>query len=156
MVYFMKSKSTMESPGEIVARFRMQRGLTLRKLGEAAGIPHSYVSSIEQDHRSPGPKVGLRLAEALAMRKPDKDNFLLAVAEAGKKDRTTQRMRDIPRGLLLALAETLSQHLGKKTVRSCRMAVSGEIGRGATPDFIIEFTDNSRVGVELKIIHAKA
>ena len=44
------------------------RGLSQTELARRAGIPRSYVSRIENNHLTPGPRIAARLAAALGVK----------------------------------------------------------------------------------------
>ena len=89
------------------------------------------------------------------MNQPEKDRFMLAVAQHGERENTTEKSRGISRGFLLLLAEALSRHLGGKEIRSVSLAAHGDPqirinGDTVVPDMIVELDDNSRLAVEIK------
>ena len=49
----------------ILARLRMERGLTQAQLAEMTGFPHQYISRWERGERNPGAKALIKLAAAL-------------------------------------------------------------------------------------------
>jgi transcriptional regulator with XRE-family HTH domain len=54
-----------ESLGRRIAGCRERRGWTQKKLADAADVSVTFISELENDHRSPGAETLLRLADAL-------------------------------------------------------------------------------------------
>jgi len=53
--------------GVPLVRLRRARGLSQTQLAKRAGIPRSYVSRMENDHLTPGPRIAARLAATLGV-----------------------------------------------------------------------------------------
>jgi transcriptional regulator with XRE-family HTH domain len=54
-----------ETFGRRVADCRERRGWTQKKLADVAGVSVTFISELENDHRSPGAETLLRIADAL-------------------------------------------------------------------------------------------
>jgi transcriptional regulator with XRE-family HTH domain len=54
-------------PGNNIRRYRLREGLTLRQLGERAGVSASLISQIENGHTDPSISSLRRIAEALGV-----------------------------------------------------------------------------------------
>lgn len=53
--------------GAQLVRLRKERGWSQSELARLAGIPRSYVSRMENDHLTPGPRIAARLAAAVGV-----------------------------------------------------------------------------------------
>lgn len=90
--------------GEIVLRYRKQRKLTQKQLGELVGISHTYIYNIEKGKNDiPKPEVMARLSQALGV--PELDlvqavGYLQGLLPNGlaREDVETEirRIRDLP------------------------------------------------------------
>lgn len=60
-----RRKQAREALGSRIARLRIERGLSQRKLGELSGISYAYVSRIEGNDRYPSIAILRQLAETL-------------------------------------------------------------------------------------------
>lgn len=66
---FLLRDARFEKPkiGAKLVRLRNARGLSQTQLARRAGIPRSYVSRMENDHLTPGPRIVSRLAAAVGV-----------------------------------------------------------------------------------------
>jgi len=64
-------KPAMGNFGSRVRERRLKLGLTLRELGELAGLSESELSLIERNERSPRFETGMKIAQALGMKAED-------------------------------------------------------------------------------------
>jgi XRE family transcriptional regulator of biofilm formation len=53
--------------GDRLVKYRKERGLSQTELARRAGIPRSYVSRMENNHLTPGPRIAARLAATLGV-----------------------------------------------------------------------------------------
>jgi transcriptional regulator with XRE-family HTH domain len=81
---------------ERLRQVRLARNLTQAQLGEAAGVPASYISDLEQAKASPGIDLVARLAEALDSTVTD----LLAGAAGPASADPRDAIREVLNGLL--------------------------------------------------------
>lgn len=81
------SKHTTDTPtfGSLLKQLREAAGMTLRGLGELAGIPHSVIAAIESNHRSPNLQTAERLADSLKV--ADRSAFLFRAISTTKNQR---------------------------------------------------------------------
>lgn len=66
---FLLRESRLGKPkiGGQLVRLRKKRGLSQTELARRTGIPRSYVSRMENDHLTPGPRIVSRLADAVGV-----------------------------------------------------------------------------------------
>jgi transcriptional regulator with XRE-family HTH domain len=57
--------------GERIRALRVEKGFSIRRLGELAGISHSFLRDIECGHRNPTEPVLVRIAGALGVKVTD-------------------------------------------------------------------------------------
>ena len=93
---FLVRDAHFEKPkiGAKLVRLRNARGLSQTELARLAGIPRSYVSRMENDHLTPGPRIASRLAAAVGVQIVD---LLSSERESGSasllsKDPTCARL----------------------------------------------------------------
>lgn len=82
----MKRESAPAILASILRARRSDAGLSLRALAEKSGIPHSFISNIENARRPVGQKAAAKLAVALGLAGLKRDQFLLAAAAAQNSD----------------------------------------------------------------------
>ena len=62
---------TLQPMGEKIRALRVESGFSIRRLGELAGISHSFLRDIECGHRNPTEPVLARIAGALGVKVTD-------------------------------------------------------------------------------------
>lgn len=81
-----------EIMGRVIRRERQNRRLTIKELGEKAGLSEIYVGEIERGQKYPSSRVLESIARALDM---DIADLLELVAEEIRYERTPQKMNTI-------------------------------------------------------------
>lgn len=81
------SADLQETVGRVIRQERQSRGLTIKELGEKAGLSEIYVGEIERGQKWPSAKVLESLATALEL---DLSDFLEYMAEAIRLQREPQ------------------------------------------------------------------
>jgi transcriptional regulator with XRE-family HTH domain len=77
-----------ETMGQVIRRERQERRLTIKELGDKAGLSEIYVSEIERGKKYPSARVLERLAEALDLSVAD---LLFLVADEIRREREPVR-----------------------------------------------------------------
>lgn len=81
-----------ETTGRVIRQERQYRNLTIKDLGEKAGLSEIYVGEIERGQKYPSAKVLESLARALEL---DMAEFLELMAEEMRRDREPEYTRVI-------------------------------------------------------------
>lgn len=77
-----REKGGAESFGCVLAVLRVQKAVSMSRLGQKTGINHSYISRIEAGDRHPTRPVVLSFADALNCSPAERDRLLLAAGYA--------------------------------------------------------------------------
>jgi transcriptional regulator with XRE-family HTH domain len=154
-----------QNVGEILARHRDRQGMTLHQVGQAAKVPHSYVSAVEHGRKKISPKMAERLANAVCMKPDDKNLFMLCAAHHGKLAAQTRAAREIPQSLTNAVADWLTTAVDASKVEACYSSIQlhqipaplaqrlkEEAGKEFHPNFALKMKDGTWNFLEIKSV----
>ena len=98
----------------LLRELRIASSLSLRGLAEKSGIPHSYISNIENGRRPVGQKAAAKLAAALGLTGERRDQFLLAAAQDSPRDKVLRSAMQLPSKVINAFALKVIKELAQE------------------------------------------
>jgi hypothetical protein len=139
--------------GALLKQLRNNKNLSLRKLGQATYLPHSFIAGIEAGDRPAGPSVAIKLADGLALCGEVRNEFLLLAAHTPKRDHLLQESRRLDTLTINFLPLMLMKHgVVADNIKSTELVNVNDSGAYAAREQLnIELKDGRKVSCEVRI-----